>query len=184
MRHTTIFSPRVPELLAKNTAGIPYLRYVVQRALDELEREGTVSEKTCDLLGVHFSKMQYNPAEELRIWFVGEIPEGEEDDLDSDDEPAPAADLGEADKKAAARQYLETVFKDLDGREQKLRKQERTDLEIAQQQLSIPKGPELERIQRYETAIKRDMYRAIDQLERLQRRRKGAAAADSERERL
>jgi hypothetical protein len=141
MRHTTIFSPRVPELLAKNTAGIPYLRYVVQRALDELEREGTVSEKTCDLLGVHFSKMPYNPAEELRIWFVGEIPEGEDDDLDSDDEPAPAADLGEADKKAAARQYLETVFKDLDGREQKLRKQERTDLEIAQQQLSIPKGP-------------------------------------------
>ena len=32
---------------------------------------------------------------------------------------------------------------------------------------------ELETIQRYETAIKRDMYRAIDQLEHLQRRRRG-----------
>ncbi len=55
----------------------------------------------------------------------------------------------------------------------RLREQETTDLEIAGQRLSIPQGPELERIQRYETAIKRDMYRAIDQLERLQRRRRG-----------
>ncbi len=170
------FPERVPELVVKSTAGIPYLQCVVQNTLDELDHKGKVSEKQCDDLGFHFSKMPYNPAEELRIWFLGEIPEEEdeyEQDLDSDDEPAPAADKDEADKKAAAREYLETVLKDLDGRERKLRKQERTDLEIARQRLSITKGPELERIQRYETTIKRDMYRAIDQLERLQRRRRG-----------
>ena len=55
--------------------------------------------------------------------------------------------------------------------------QERTDFEIAGQRLSIPQGPELERIQRYETTIKRDMYRAIDQLERMQRRRGGEPQA-------
>ena len=65
------------------------------------------------------------------------------------------------------------TLKNLDRQERKLRKQERTDLEIARQRLSIPHGHELERFQRYETTIKRDMYRAIDQLERLQRRRRG-----------
>ncbi|MGO8843683.1 MAG: hypothetical protein ACLQF1_21950 [Methyloceanibacter sp.] len=55
----------------------------------------------------------------------------------------------------------------------KLRQREVLAGEIELQRLGIPNGPELERIQRYETAIKRDMYRAIDQLERLQRRRKG-----------
>ena len=39
--------------------------------------------------------------------------------------------------------------------------------------LSLPPGEETERILRYETAIERQLYRAIDQLERLQRQRKG-----------
>jgi hypothetical protein len=94
-------------------------------------------------------------------------------DLDSDGEPTPAAVQGEPDKKEAAREHLELTLEDLDRQERKLHKQERTGLEIARQRLSIPKGRKLERIQRYETAIKRDMYRAIDQLERLQRRRRG-----------
>ena len=62
---------------------------------------------------------------------------------------------------------------DLDRQERKLHKQERIDLEIVRQRLSIPQGPDLENIQRYEAAIKRDLYRAIDQLDRLQRRRRG-----------
>jgi len=49
----------------------------------------------------------------------------------------------------------------------------KTELEIARQRLSIPQGFELQQIQRYEAAIRRDMYKAIDQLERRQRRRKG-----------
>ena len=76
-------------------------------------------------------------------------------------------------KKAAARKHLEMTLTDLDRQERKLHKQERIDLEIVRQRLSIPQASELETIQRYETAIKRDMYRAIDQLERLQRRRRG-----------
>jgi CRISPR/Cas system-associated endonuclease Cas1 len=55
----------------------------------------------------------------------------------------------------------------------KVRRQEEHAQEISLERLSIPNGPQLERVQRYETAIKRDMYRAMDQLERLQRRRRG-----------
>ena len=68
---------------------------------------------------------------------------------------------------------MEITLGNLERRERKLRKQERTALEIAQQQLSIPEGPELERLERYETAIKRDLHRTIDLLERLQRQRRG-----------
>ena len=83
------------------------------------------------------------------------------------------ADEGDSDTKETARNHLGTTLKDLDRQERKLRKQERIALEIARQRLSIPQGLELERIQRYETAIKREMRRDIDQLERLQRRRRG-----------
>jgi hypothetical protein len=62
---------------------------------------------------------------------------------------------------------------DLDRQERNLQKQERIDVEIVRQRLSIPKPSKLETIQRYETAIKREMNRDIDQLDRLQRRRKG-----------
>jgi hypothetical protein len=172
------FSESLPELVEKSSAGIPYLRTAVEYARDELESEGTVSEKVCYHLGFVFSKMAYNPATKLRDWFhpeecdEAEEEEYEEEEEDGDSEPTPTADEDEPDKKAAARKHLEMTLKDLDRRERKLREQERTDLEIARQRLSIPQSPELEHIQRYRTAINRDMSRAIDQLERLQRRRR------------
>ena len=64
-----------------------------------------------------------------------------------------------AKQEEIARNYLGTMLKDLDRQERKLRKQERIALEIARQRLSIPQGLELERHQRYETAIKREMRR-------------------------
>jgi hypothetical protein len=169
-----LFPHTLPKILGKSTTGIGYLRGAVQRALSELVRKGTVSEDSCLYLERVFGKKPGNPATFLRVWFLGEMPEWLKDHLPSDGEPTPTAVHGEPNMKvAAAREDLEMTLDDLDRQERKLRKQERTDLEIAQQQQSIPKGPELERIQRYETSIKRDMYRAIDQLERLQRRRTG-----------
>ena len=77
------------------------------------------------------------------------------------------------DKKAAAREHLDICWRDVDRLGRKIRQREKLAREIGLQRLSIPSGPELERFQRYETSIKRDMYRAMDQLERLQRRRSG-----------
>jgi hypothetical protein len=105
--------------------------------------------------------------------FFEETPEEEEEDLDTDSEPTAKEDKAGPDEKAAARKHLEMVLKDLDRRARKVCKQERTNLEIARQRLSIPQGLAIERIQRYVTAIKREMRRDIDQLERLQRRRRG-----------
>jgi hypothetical protein len=170
-----VFPERLPEILGKNSAGIAYQREGVKKALDELENEGTVSKNACCHIEKIFGTGMDSPATILKVWFLGEIPKGNEEDLETDGEPTPTADEVEPDKQAAARMLLQTTLKNLDRQERLLLKQERTDLEIARQRLSIPNGPQLERIQRYETAIKRGMYRAMDQLERLQRRRRGEA---------
>ena len=44
--------------------------------------------------------------------------------------------------------------------------------EVTTNHLGLPLGPNLDAILRYETTIDRQMYRAIDQLERMQRARK------------
>ncbi len=187
---------RLPEVLAKSTAGIAYLREAVEDALDELESEGIVWEDACDNLDLVFGTETDSPGMVLKDWFredwseadaqavaeeEGENEESEEED--SDGEPTPTADNSEPDKKAAARKkaavrkFLKDTLKDLNRQERKLHKKEKTDLEIARQRLSIPADSELERIQRYETTIKREMYRDIDQLGRLQRRRRGEPPA-------
>lgn len=160
-------------ILPESTLGILLQRRAVENALDELEREGTVSEETCELLGRLFGDKSDSPAAILNTLFFEEMPEGAEDDSESDSEPTAKADKPGPDQKAAARECLEMVLKDLDRRAPKVNKQERTNLEIARQRLSIPQGPALEHIRRYETGIKREMPRDIDQLERLQRRRRG-----------
>jgi len=79
-----LFPDALPKILGKSTAGIAYLRGAVQRALRELERKGTVSEDTCLYLERVFGKKPGNPATFLRLWFLGEMPEGYEEDFDSD----------------------------------------------------------------------------------------------------
>jgi len=57
----------------------------------------------------------------------------------------------------------------------KLRTEEKEKLELEAQitSLSLPGEQAIDKILRYETAIERKLYRAMDQLERLQRQRKG-----------
>jgi len=165
------YPERLPQILEKSTAGIAYQRQEVEDALDELESEGEVSEISIDHLERVFGTETDSPITMLKVWFIEEMPEENEENVDSDGEPRRRRTS--AKKKAAARKHLDETLKDLDRQERKLHKQEKIDLEIVQQRLSIPQASELERLQRYEAAIKRDMDRAIDQLERLQRRRRG-----------
>jgi hypothetical protein len=155
----------IPGFLRKSSIGIGDLKSTVQVAMRELNAEGTISRKTCDMLDQMFGKNGDNPAPMLRIWFLGETP---------DWPPKYALRNGiEPDKKVAARAHLEICLVDLERLQRKLRQQESRGREIELQRLCIPNGPQLERLQRYETSIKRGMYRAMDQLERLQRRRRG-----------
>ncbi len=155
--------------LNKSTLGIACLRKVIKDTLYELASEGNVSRMSIVQLKNLFGE---DPApdfvEMLEAWFVEETQEGSDKDLDTDGVPTSTAH-----KKAAVQKELRMTLKDLDRQKRKLGKQEKNACEIARQRLSIPQASGLETIQRYETSIQRGMDRAIDQLERLQRRRRG-----------
>lgn len=161
----------LPQLLKMSAKGIGHLKSEVEQAMGELESEGTVSRETCDTLDRVFGNGKQEPAWMLRVWFLDEMP----DSLRRLIEDTPLPEGVKPDKKAAAREHLEMIWKDLERLRRKVRQREKLASEIKLQRLSVPGGPELERLQRYESGIKRDMYRAIDQLERLQRRRRGEA---------
>jgi len=168
----------VPQILGRSSAGIPHLRQAVEVALAEVKSEGIISKETCEYLDSVFGENPNSPVATVTAIFRNWKERNAEEE-NSDGEPTPRADKSELYAKAVAltkivaRKLLKQALKHLDRQERKLHKKERTELEIDRQRLSIPEGLELERFQRYETAIKRDMYRAIDQLERLQRRRRG-----------
>ena len=89
------------------------------------------------------------------------------------EDSTPLAEGMKPDKKAAALEQLELCWNRLEGLKRKVRRQDKLNREIELQRLAIPSGRALEQLQRYETAIKRDLHRTIDLLERLQRRRRG-----------
>jgi hypothetical protein len=159
----------LPEVLQKSAKGIRYLEFKVELAMGELTSTGTVSRETCDALDKVFGDKTDNPAQMLRVWFLDEMSDSLRKLIE--DTPLPAGI--KPDKKAAARERLEMCWEDLERLRRKVRQREKLAGEIKLQRLSIPNGPELELIQRYETGIKRGMYRDIDQLERQQRRRGG-----------
>ena len=161
----------LPEVLKKSTKGIDRLKFAVEQAMFELSSKRTISRETCDTLDEMFGDDVANPALMLRLSFFDEKPDGLRKPL-GDTPPLPL-DGVKPDKIECALEHLEACWKDLGRLRRKLGQREKLAAEIRLQRLSIPNGPRFECLQRYETAIKRDMYRAIDQLERLQRRRRG-----------
>jgi hypothetical protein len=162
----------LPEILPKTSAGIASQRAAVEKALDELG-EGTLSRQTCDHLEGLFGTEMDSPAPMVKAYFLAGRPEGEDEDLEDNGEPTTTADGVELNNPAAVRRALEATLKTLGRQARKLRKKEKTDLEITRLRLSILHSPQLGDFQRYETATLRNMARALAQLERLQRRRRG-----------
>jgi hypothetical protein len=168
-------SSELPSVLKQSVNGIDQLIHAVAAAMIELESEGTVSQKTCDNLDRLFGTGLDNPALLIRAWLHNQMPDWLRERMGKDSQgPLPAG--GKAEKKAASREELELNLRNLERLKQQVRKKEMSAREIESQRLSIPSSPQLERILRYETAIKRDMFKIIEQLERLQRRRRGEPA--------
>jgi hypothetical protein len=78
-----------------------------------------------------------------------------------------------ADKRAAAKTILQTKIKHFNRCLQLAEGYRSLDPEAHSAAASLPSREMLERILGYETRIKRQLYRAMNQLERLQRRRRG-----------
>ena len=149
--------------------AIERLKCAVEEAIGELESTGTVSQETCDRLDRRIGDKAANPARMLRLLRLDEVVNPVPKPVEDNRPPKGM----KPENRAAAREHLENCWKTVERLRRKNHQREKLAGEIEIERLSILNGPESERFQRYETAIKRDMYRAIDQLERLQRRRRG-----------
>jgi len=157
----------------KSSTGIDKLKKAVQFATSELMRDGTISRKTCDSLEELFGNGPESPVPWFRMWFHDETA----DWLDEINEPKdlPEIDDLKPDKKAAALEELQICSGKLQRERRKLLRQEKVADEIRLQCANVPDRPIVERVQRYETNLKRERDRTIDRLISLKRWRRGEA---------
>ena len=90
-----------------------------------------------------------------------------------DEEAGRAETHGAEEKKAAALAFLDRRITDLKWRRQCLMEEDLHEQEARQAAAVLPSGEVLEKILRYETKLERQLYRAMAQLERVQRLRNG-----------
>ena len=88
--------------------------------------------------------------------------------------PEAAEDAGgKAEAKARLLAGIDKKLRLLDGQKEDCQERERIIEDGRQAAAVLPSGTTLEKIRRYETALERQLYRAMNELERLQRRRRG-----------
>ncbi len=152
----------VPEL-TKSSHGLYYLAYVLEELLKEVMRDGELTEAALDRVRRRFGDKPNSMTRELE--------ELRERVTANPDGLAP-----EVLKENFQRAVVAHIERELTRyRQLRVERQEREEKEEAARQAAdvLPEAPVLDKIMRYETTLERQMYRAMDQLERLQRRRAG-----------
>jgi len=156
----------------RREAGIRELQKILQDAINELRRDGEVYETTCESLAESFGERS-EVAYLCRAWFVDSSEDTEElNDKGVAAAPEQPAEL-QPNKQVAALELLRYELKRLKRFEKDLNEKEKLIFESTKSTPNAPDEDSLNRILRYETSLKRHLYKAMDQLERLQRRRQG-----------
>jgi hypothetical protein len=151
------------EQMEKSTQGLDYLKAVLRSVREDVEREGELTEATCDQLLRRF----INEPNYLTRDFLGY-----RERMAEDADVFTAEELKENHQRAVMT-YIERKLAEYE--ELSTRSEDRDDKEETAQQLAnvLPSAAVLDKILRYENALERQLYRAMNQLERLQRRREG-----------
>lgn len=161
----------LPKMLGQTAEGVTYLLHAVRDALDELERNDSTSIETCDRLERFFGDERINPARLLKLLFREKMPEPVRKSLKNLTLPQGI----DPDPKLAARQHLNGCSAILEDRRQRLKRKENLEREIELQRCAIPGAEAYALLQRYETATRKELNRAIDRLSDLQTRRRYGA---------
>ena len=149
--------------LETSSQGLDYLKAVLRLVRVDVEREGELTQATCDQVLVRFMDKPNSLTRELLGY-----------------RERMTANAGKLSPEELKENYQRAVLRFIEGRlawYEGLSRQceEREDkAETAQQAANIlPEAEVLEKILRYEGELNRELYRAMNQLERLQRRREG-----------
>jgi polyhydroxyalkanoate synthesis regulator phasin len=156
--------------LEKSSLGLEHLIRVLNEARDEVQRVGYTSKPCLSKLSENFGsgegELVSRCSNLTRMAIQGP--------------PKPGQAAGEAAGNLSPEECKRTILGLIDSEKEQLEarlevavESERREMEVKYDRLALPPNMPMEKILRYETAIERQLYRAISQLERLQRQRKG-----------
>jgi hypothetical protein len=148
--------------MEESAPGLNYIRHILGKVRDMVERDGELTDAA--LRETHYIDKPNSLTIRLKKLRESEIQEAE--------------NLDEAGLKARKQQILAAIDRMLQSyawQEQDAREREQTEESARQAAAVLPSADTLDKILRYETTLERQMYRAMHQLERLQRMRHGEA---------
>ncbi len=156
--------------LKKSSLGIQYLIGILDDIKTGVERDGHLSEKARKQLLENFGNQDGGITETcffLHLLMTEDQEASEQEPGEIDDRPSPAKG------KKMLLKVINDEKKILQQLKEVIEENENLELEAHIASLALPRREVVEKILRYETTIERQLYRAINQLERLQRQRKG-----------
>ncbi len=155
--------------LDRSSLGLKYLIGILVETKDEIEATGSFSDNTATRLLENFGQEQGKMAFNLTLfkWLMEKAEKPEKGPQDEEEPPDPKvlrkSMIELIDSEIEKMTDFKAGFEEKDGNER--------NAEFLS--LYLPDKPVIDKILRYETTIDRQLYRAIDQLERLQRARQG-----------
>jgi hypothetical protein len=152
--------------LRAHRSGLTYLRALLENAKAEMASDGYLSERIRSDIFCEFGFWDYLFA--LQCARAGP-PEGNTEDQPAEKNVDEQTGPKRADLAALIQDRLERIS---EFKEYALERENLT-IDAELRSSSLPQAEATEKLIRYETHLDRQMYRAMDQLERLQRQRKG-----------
>ncbi len=149
--------------LRKTSRGIRYLLGVLEDVRQEVEEVGHLPREAAKRLVENFGGEEYGLAYGCLLYTQVAATESQEKAFTPEQCKEDILELIDEEKQQlqAKEEFLEGI--------------ERLELEAKVSSLALPAGHAVDKFLRYETAIEREGYRAMSELERLQRQRKGEA---------
>jgi len=158
------------QTLKKNSFGLQYLIEFLEEVKSEVEEEGHVSERTQERLSDHFGDDENGIASWCFVFsrMAREGPGGPEDNTNRpSDTPSPEK------CKEMILKLIDEEKKKMEGLKAIVEENEGLEADARSASYVLPPKETADKILRYETTIERQLYRALNQLERLQRQRRG-----------
>jgi len=159
--------------LQSNTYGIEFLLALLRKFKEEVSANGCLSEKSLQEMTRYFGDSEDELAG--RYAAVNSTATSGENSAGSGESIDPIANSRQGILKILHEEILDEEIENLEEYCGFIRDQELQKLETERARLSLPGAAATEKILRYEVAIERQLYRAMNQLERRQRQRSGEA---------
>ena len=163
------YAKRLEQTLVKTSPGVERMLRILKRLRDDIESDGAFSEIAEKEVAQVFGDEADDWGEALLDWNWAAGEEGQAKSKADGNDEVPSPD-------ECRKRILEIIALKEDSLRIALdvmKEREKLELQSNLARLALPDEANAERILRYETAVERQLYRAISQLERLQSQRKG-----------